>query len=299
MPVISKEIISDPSLSEYDFKKIPLLEKLRKGLMNARTEICIERAVLFTEYVKQNESQLSQTQRAGAVHHYLSKRKALFLDDSLLGGNSTSKLFGAPVYPEYFALSIWPELETISTRKANKQYLSAKDADTLNFDVYPYWVDRSITELTRTELNPPAMALLEKVVYFLAGKASVISHTTPCYEKMLSSGLKGIINEAQTMIEKILKEPESPDKQTQIKFYESVQTALRGIIEYAQNLSAAAAQEAKKTSDPTRKNNFLIIADVCSKVPENPPQTFREAANAMLLCHIGVLSENVNMALNP
>ncbi|MBP7902211.1 MAG: hypothetical protein KA015_05290 [Spirochaetes bacterium] len=299
MPVIAKEIASDPSLGKYNYDTIPILKILRNDLMNARKEVCIERSVLFTDYIRKNEKQPAELLRAGAVNHYLSNRKAQFLDDSYLAGNSTSKKFGAPVYPEYFALSIWPELETISTRAANSQYLSADDAKTLNFDVFPYWLDRSIVELTRTELNPPAMDLLEKVVYFLSGKASVISHTTPCYEKMLSIGLKGIMSEADSMIAKIQSEKDSPDKQKQINFFTSVKTALNGICEYAKNLSAAAAQAAKKSSDPKKKENFLKIAEVCSNVPANPPRSFREAANALLLCHIGVLAENVNMALNP
>jgi pyruvate formate-lyase/glycerol dehydratase family glycyl radical enzyme len=299
MAVIAKEILSDLSLSKYNYQTIPLLKKLRDDLMGARKEVCIERAVLLTEYIKAHEQEPVQLQRAGAVSYYLSKRKALLLDDSYLAGNSTSKKFGAPVYPEYFGLSIWPELETISTRKANPQYLSKDDANTLNFTVYPYWLDRSITEITRTEKNPPAMDLLEKMVYFLAGKASVISHTTPCYEKMLAVGINGIIAEAQTMLDAIAKEPDSPDKRKQLDFYRSVQIALQGICSYAANLSAAAKAMAQKTSDPVKKANFVNIAEVCANVPANPPRTFKEAANALLLCHIGVLAENVNMALNP
>ncbi|MFH0974559.1 MAG: pyruvate formate lyase family protein [Spirochaetota bacterium] len=299
MLIVSKETQSDISLCGYNYDTIPLLKELRENLVNARTEVCIERAVLVTEYIKNHESEPVQIQRAGAVNHYLTNRKAIFHDNNLLAGNSTSKTFGAPVYPDYMGLAIWPELDTISKRKVNPQYLSEKDAETLNFSVYPYWIDKSITERTRKELNPPAMALLEKINFFLAGKASVISHTTPYYEKMLAIGLNGIIAEAQEKIDMLFSVPDSEDKKNKINFYLSVQIALRGIINYASNLAEAARKKAKGASDPRSKNNLLSIAGICDNVPANPPRNFREAANALLLCHIGVLAENVNMALNP
>jgi formate C-acetyltransferase len=299
MAIIATEIIEDPSLRQFDLDSIPLLKTLRDELMNARKEVCIERAALVTAYIKANEHLSPPLQRAGAVNYYLAKRKAQFFDDSCLAGNTTSKKFGAPVYPEYFGLSIWPELETINTRSSNPQYLSKTDADRLNFEIYPYWMDRSIAEVTRKELNPPAMNLLQKFVYFLSGKASVISHTTPYYEKMLAVGLNGIISEAQAMIDKISLDAPSSEKDKQIEFYTSVKIALNGICLYARNLSTQAITQAKKLSDPILKNNFLKIAEVTAHVPAEPPRTFREAANAILLCHIGVLAENVNMALNP
>lgn len=305
MANLIKEIEADISLKQYDFSRCPLLKELRDQLQNAKTEVCIERAALVTEYLKAHESEPTALQRAGAVKHYLSQRKALFLDRSLLAGNSTSKRLGAPVYPEYLGLSIWPELDTISTRAKNPQQLSKADADTLNFDVYPYWMDKTILERTRAETTPPhgqddatprPLELMEMMVYFLNGKGSVISHTTPCYEVMLSKGLNGIIREAEDKIAAIQDKRASAD---QVLFYQSLRTALQGIINYSQNLAKAAKEASQKSKDAQQKKNLLEIQKVCERVPANPPRTFREAANAILLCHIGVLAENVNMAINP
>ena len=296
MPKLVSDVQKDISLKQYDFKKCPLLLELRNGLQQAKTEVCIERSVLVTEYVKSHSQEYVSLQRAGAISNYLSKRKALFLDNSLLAGNSTSKMLGAPVYPEYLGLSIWPELETISKRKANPQILNAQDADTLNFDVFPFWMDRSILELTRAQKNPKALKLMEMMAYFLDGKASVISHTTPYYEKMLSMGLQGIIEEIDSKLKSV---PNDNEHLGTTNFYKSVQIALQGIINYSRNLSKAAGEEIKKTNDAARKMNLTEIMNVCQNVPANAPRTFREAANSLLLCHIGVLAENVNMAVNP
>lgn len=296
MPTFISDVEKDISLREYDLNRCPLLKELKDELQKAQNEVCIERSVLVTEYIKSHEEDPVCLQRAGAIKHYLSQRKALILDKSLLAGNSTSKKLGAPVYPEYLGLSIWPELETISTRAANPQKLSQEDADTLNFDVFPYWMDRSILERTRAEKNPPQLKLMEMMVYFLNGKGSVISHTTPYYEKVLSQGITGIIQEAE---EKIQALPHDDIHRNQIEFYQSVQMALQGIIDYAEHLAQAALEASQQTSDPEQKKNLLEIQKVCQHVPAHPPRNFREATNAILLCHIGVLAENVNMAINP
>jgi formate C-acetyltransferase len=296
MAHLISEVQKDLSISSYNLQKHPLLGELKDELQSAPTEVCIERSVLVTQYTKANEKQSIELQRAGAIHNYLSQRKAQFLDKNLLAGNSTSKRLGAPVYPEYLGLSIWPELETISKRSANPQLLNSTDADTLNFDVFPYWMDRSILERTRAEKNPKGLKLMEMMAYFLNGKASVISHTTPYYEKMLSVGLNGIIAEAQ---EKKKALGSTPEKQSERNFYDSMCTALQGLINYSKNLSEAALEESKITTDTFQKKNLEAIAEVCSQVPANPPRNFREAVNALYLCHVGVLAENVNMALNP
>jgi formate C-acetyltransferase len=295
MAKLIQEIEKDVSLQKYGFNTCPLLQELKTKLQNAKSEVCIERAVLMTNYLKAHEADPVPMQRAGAVRYYLANRKAQFLDKSKLAGNSTSKILGAPVYPEFLGLSIWPELETISTRKANPQQLSKADADTLNFDVYPFWMDKTILELTRAEKNPAQLKLMEMMVYFLNGKGSVISHTTPFYGDVLGKGINGIIREADAKIA-ALKGSSADD---QILFYQSMQTALQGIIDYAQNLAKAAGVESKKTKDAKQKQNLLELQKICEKVPANPATTFREAANAILLCHIGVLAENVNMAINP
>lgn len=302
MNILSEEIREDPTLLHYNFNSIPLLQELRDQLLNAPAEVCIERAVLMTDYIRAHQSDPVQRQRAGAVAHYLSNRKVLFSDNSLLAGSSTLKRLGAPLYPEYFGLCIWPELDTISTRGANPQRLDNQDAQKLNLDIFPFWLDRSITERARSEFDDreeQAMDLMQKMINFLVSKATVISHVTPDYSKVLTIGLKGIKKEAQDCIDTLQSSRSCAEREKKIVFYRSLQVALEGICRYAENIAKEAAKQAEQTIDVIQKKNLQQIAQVCSNVPAKPPKSFREAVNAILLCHIGVLAENVNMALNP
>jgi len=92
-------------------------------------------------------------------------------------------------------MTIWPELETISTRKKNPLIPSKKDADELNFEINPYWMEKNIIEYTRKKHNnPECMRILERIVFFIAGKVGCISHTVPDYKVTLDKGGEYIIS---------------------------------------------------------------------------------------------------------
>jgi formate C-acetyltransferase len=120
--------LQDIRLREYSLENLPLLKRLREGLLSERPKVCIERAKYFTEYLKDRASDrdAAEIRYANAARYCLSKKAPLFFDDNLLAGTTTSKPFGAPVYPEWTGMTIWPELDTISTREKNPLILSKR-----------------------------------------------------------------------------------------------------------------------------------------------------------------------------
>lgn len=294
--------LPDITLQDYSLEKLPLVKRLREQHFDASTEVCIERAELMTNYLKAHSenNETPQLSRAKAINHYLSARKALFLDDNLLGGGTTSKLIGAPLYPEFMGLSIWPELDTISTRGSNPQILTEEEADKCNFDIFPYWMDRTVMEITRKRFdNPVSLQLLEKIVYYISGKAGCISHCVPDYSRIINEGAESIIEEAAEKEKILANEPDESRDEHQIAFYQGVQVALQGIINYAHNLSEEAIKQAQTETNPERKKNLAAIAKVCAQVPVRPARSFREAVNALWISQVGLHAENINMALSP
>lgn len=295
--------LPDIRLAEYGLDNLPLLKKLRDRNFAARAEVCIERARYVTRYLEKQSSPLEpmETRYAGAVNHFLANKEALFFDDNLLAGTTTSKYFGAPVYPELTGLTIWPELDTMSSREKNPQTISPREAEELNLEIFPYWMDRNILERTRAKFNnPPSMKLFERIVFFIASKAGTISHTVPCYNLALEKGLEFIIAEAARHAGELQARGSlGTDERAQLSFYQAVQTALSGIIVYAGNLSTRAAQLARDETDPGRKKNLLAMAETCAQVPAKPARTFREAVNALWLLQVGIHAENINMAISP
>ncbi len=295
--------LQDISLKEYSLDNLPLLKGLRKGLLSEKPRVCIERARYYTEYLRDmsSDKEPAEIRYANAAKHFLSNKSPLFFDDNLLAGTTTSKPFGAPVYPEWTGMTIWPELDTISTREKNPMILSEKEADELNFDINPYWMERNIIEYTRKKYNnPECMRILERIVFFIASKVGCISHTVPDYKVALDKGVEYIIEQA-ALKEAALKKDENltEENRRKLEFYRAVQIAMQGVIEYARNLSKKAAELAVKEHDPFRKENFQKMADVCSRVPAKPARTFREAINSIWIVQVAIHAENINMAMSP
>ncbi len=307
MPTAS---LKDIRYREYDdFHNLELIKRLRDAQVKLEPAVCIERARYVTEYLrdKSTDDEPMEIRYAKAVHHFLSHKKAHFFDDNLLAGTTSSKAFGAPVYQELTGMTIWPELDTISDRYPNPIKLDKDDARKLNFEIFPYWMDRNILEYTRKKFNyPEGMKLFEKFVFFIASKAGTISHTIPHYRLALDKGVEYIIQEAA------LKEKEIRDRgkrtaedklttedEKKVEFYQAVQIALRGVITYAENLSKEAAKRAEQEKDPFRKSNFQIMSEICKKVPAKPATTFREAVNSLWIIQVGIHAENINMAMSP
>lgn len=287
--------VTDSCFSHISIADMPRIQALRKAHFRTDTEVCIERARWITDYMKSRrpDGEAMIVSRARAVNHYLGHRAPYFLDDNLLAGSTTSKPLGAPLYPELLGLTIWPELETISTRKINPQKLSKADAELCNFEIFPYWMDRTVLEVTRKKFgNPLSLQLMEKIVFYINGKAGCISHCVPHFETALEKGLSAVIADAAA------REKGATDAMGR-DFYRAVQIAMGGIIAYAHRLAQAARNLAQAETDPVRKVNYLEMAEVCTQVPAGPARTFREAVNSLWLCQVGIHAENINMAMSP
>lgn len=292
---MAKITLKDKRLSEYTLENLNGISALREEMRSEPVHICIERAKYITEYMKAHDEEEMRKNpilyRAEAVYQYLSHKKAVIPDNNLLAGTTGAYLKTAPVYPEFIGLTIWSELDTISGRKKNPQLISKEDAQTLNFDIYPYWIDRDVLASTkkRNEGFEP-IHLLEKMIFYVASKAGCISHTVPDFKRVLAEGLSAIIKEAE---EKAVSQPQDSE------FYRAVALVLRGTIAYAQSLSQEARRLAESEKDSARKAQLLEMARVCEEVPEGPAHSFREALNSIWICLIAIHAENINMAMSP
>lgn len=295
--------VLDTQYASYTLENLPLIKKLRTEQLKIKPSVCIERARYVTRYLRDmsDSSEPMECRYAKAVNYFLTNKEACFFDDNLLAGTTTSKPFGAPVYPEMTGIHIWPELDTISTREKNPLKLSREEVEELNFDIFPYWMHRNILEYTRDKYkNPDCIGIMERIVFFIASKAGVISHTIPSYDAALGKGLEYIISEAATREAAIQGNYRFSDEDRKhAEFYRAVQIAMKGIISYANRLSHKAAVIAQTTADSFQKKNFETMSSICSRVPAKPARSFREAVNALWIIQVAIHAENVNMAMSP
>lgn len=288
--------ISIKSFSDVSFQGIPRLKQLRDEHFSTKAEICVELPRLITKYMKENDDLAdSPVLRAGKLMKYIMENKqAIIGDNSLMAGATTSKKKGVLLYPDFMALSIWPELETISKRKVNPYLITRQEIDELNFEIFPFWMDRTVQEVSRRDTgNPLCQRIMERIVFFLATKAYCISHMVPDYSMVVNQGLQEIIHNARDHESGLGNTPEDKKKKD---FYQAVQMSLEGVIAYANNLSSRAGYLAEKEKDPVRKKELLKMKDICARVPAEKSETFHEALNAIWICKIAMHQENANAA---
>ncbi len=308
-----------------DYELAPRVEKLRKHYFDVLPEMCVERPRLVTKYSRENgffkQQKISILDKAKMYRHILEKRTPIvwhttghkkgmipfeFEDRSLFAGSTTTKFKGVPLYPEFLALMLWPELWTITKRTSNPFYISDKEAEELNYEIFPHWMENNISELARKrcyeenlkkfngkkgDKYAPEMKLLERLVFFMASKPNCISHTIPDFSKAINRGLRAIINESN---EKKNNTTDDSEKE----FYAAISEVLEGIIAYSRRLAEKAEEMAKKETDPTRKKELLDMAEINRKVPEKPASTFREGLTTVWICWTAIHLENPNVGLS-
>ncbi|PYG86883.1 formate C-acetyltransferase [Ruminiclostridium sufflavum DSM 19573] len=298
---MSTVTLKDISLKEYDLNSFENLKVLRDRLIAAPVEICIERAKFITGYLKKNNQagDCDAVYRAKAVQNYLINKASVFHDNSLLAGNTTSKGKGAPVYPEFIGLTIWSELETISKREKNPQLLTKEELDILNYEIYPYWIDRDVLATAKSWYgNIKSIQLLEKIMFYVSGKAGCISHTVPDFKRVLKEGLNAVIKEAEEK-EKEALTGSGQEAVKHAEFYQSVQIALKGLIIYSSHLAEEARRLSASCTDEKERKRLIRLAEICGQVPAKPARSFYEAVQCIWICLIGIHAESINMAISP
>ena len=311
---MSTVTISDLSLREVRLS--PPLEALREAYFQAAPEICTERPRLITAYSleaglfeRERLTPLDKARlyrrvlenRLPVVRHGKARRRTAegmseftFEDTSPFAGSTTSKFKGVPIYPEFLALAIWPELHSISRRPSNPYYLAAEDIEQLNLKIFPHWMHHNIAELARargTDEDRRRMKLLQKLVFFIASKPNCISHTIPDFSRAVNEGLRAVIRDAEAR-------RDAAADASRRDFYQAIVEVLEGIIAYARNLAAAAETAGARESDPAKKAALAEIARIHRRVPEQPAATFREGLTTIWLCWTAIHLENPNVGLS-
>ena len=303
--------VKELGLKDITLKTMPRLQRMRDRHFNfaGKPAICTELPRNITTFWKEKlykplDEDDSPELKAGELYQYAGKlyqyvmeqKEPIIAQDNLLAGTTTTKPLGVLLYPDLYSLCIWPELETIATRKKNPFDITPEQIKELNSVIFPYWLKQdTIMEATRKALkgsDKECATLQERLVYYLVSKPECISHTIPHYGMVVEQGLAEIIRKAREEENKPGKSKEQKD------FYQAVQQALQGIITYAGHLADEADRQAGLAQDQERRDELKEMSRICRKVPAAKPETFHEALQAIWICKIALHQENANLALS-
>lgn len=260
------------------------ITRLKEKYFNTIPQITAERLVLATEAYKQFAGDAVPIFRAKVVNHIMENMTTLIMDDELIVGTETNAYKGANLHPE-FQSSSWyvSDIDEFALREKDPYYISPEDRETI-LETLKYWEGKSMEDLSETAM-PAKIKELEKDDIICVGLENGVSGETTCnHEKILTAGLRGYIEECQRNINDLI--PQTMEEQAKVDFWKACIIQSEGLITYAHRMAEEAERQASICTDEKRRQELLTIADNCRVVPENPPQTFHQALQAIWFVHV-------------
>lgn len=261
-----------------DSLKSERITKLVENLFANMPVIESARAILITQSYKETEGEPMITRRAKAFAHILRHIPIIIREEELIVGSSTIAPRGCQTFPEFSYQWLEDEFDTVAERSADPFYIAEQTKEELR-EVHKYWKGKTTSELATSYMAPEAIRAIDHNIftpgnYFYNG----VGHVTVQYEKVLAIGYEGIIEEAKAELSSC--QLSDSDYATKSHFLNAVILSCEAVIDYARRYMVLAKQEADSCSDPRRKEELLIIAKNCGRVPAKGAQNFYEACQS-------------------
>lgn len=252
-------------------------EHYRKLLIETDPIICAERAVIWTDVFKKNEDKPAITKAALALKETLEKMTVIINDDELVVGNQANGLRATPISP---LVNTWviDELDKFEKRDGSVFRISEETKNTIR-EIYPYWFDKNVYDSTIALLSEKTKNAMDALVFTCGYTLTKgCGHWLLNFENVLDHGFKGIKERAQEKLSKL--DYAMKDGVEKIPLYEAIITTCDAVKAFAERFSNLAIDQAK-TASPERRKELLKISEICSRVPYEAPQSFREAVQAI------------------
>ena len=257
--------------------------KLKENLLSSSYELCIERAVFFTEIYKDNENLPETIKKAKAIAHTLKNMTIFIRDDEMLVGHETGKNLGEKLALELYSYKSFTDkdiLKQLGIRKLQPFYILDSDIEKLT-KIIPFWKGKSLfNDIIFQRMQDEKLILRDDNTAASVPNIAVMTgtnegHICMGYEKLMKLGYIGIINEAEAYQKGL--DPDNPEYNEIYAFYDAVKIYYQSAIEFALRYSILAQEMAKKEVNPKRREELRVIAECMLNISRNPPNSFYEA----------------------
>lgn len=275
------------------------IEKARQEYINSKPSICCERARIWTKSHMETEGETIEIRRAKAFLAACRQLPVNIYKGEIIVGTAGKFRRSGILTPEFSWTWVDREMDSFDKRPQDPYYMTDEQRDFARKEIFPYWKGKSLEEaFLRQVPEDTARLLIDTGILDNDSKwRQAVGEVTPDYQDVLfPKGYKRIKAEADRYIKEL--EPHSAENMEKLNFYKSISTAAEGIMTLAQRYGNMAQEMAGLERDKTRREELYKIADICHRVPANPPETFHEAAQFVWFVQLcGIISENP-LALN-
>ncbi len=275
------------------------IARLRQQSVETHPSITAERARLITKFYRDidpgNESK--SMQRALAFTYLMEHKEICINNGELIVGERGPAPRATPTYPEICCHSI-EELDILDSRPKVAYHVDEETKEIYRNEIIPFWKGKTQREKVFREMTDEWLAAYHAGVFTEFMEQRAPGHTA-LDDKLYHKGMNGFKADIEQQLANLnfLNGSEAYDKQEQLKAMAVVADA---IIRYAQRHSEKVEQLAHEEGDPLWRAELERMAEICRRVPANPPTSFYEALQAYWFIHVGVISElNTWDAISP
>lgn len=271
------------------------MRSFREELINAKPEICIERAVITTNVYKNNQDQPLALKRAIMLREILSKMSIFIEPQTLIAGNQASANRSAPVFPEYAMKWVIEELDQFEHRSGDRFYITDERKQTLK-EIAPFWERNTVLDRGLAAFPPSSKIYYDLGIIKSEGNiTSGDAHCAVDYGQMLRCGLRGYKEKAVNKLQELdLTDYKNIHKSY---FYRAVEIVIDAVKDFALRYSELAEKMAEGVG-PERKRELSDMAERLRRVPYEPARDFRDAVQAVWLVHLVLQIESNGHSLS-
>jgi pyruvate formate-lyase/glycerol dehydratase family glycyl radical enzyme len=247
--------------------------------------VSMERAKLLTASYKETEGLPIPIRRAKAFEKIVTGIPIYIDEGQLLVGDSGSRPMAPEWHPEYCVDWVVREFQ-----RGTMMHNVAEDDAVVLREICEYWKNKAVKESFELYKGEAEIKELTEmcdegawIFSFFRELEFDKSWYAPDFEKVIRKGLSGILVE----VEEVLRATDPLDDASRDKVYflQAMTIVLRAGIQYGKRYATLARKLARRAKGQ-RKAELESIAEVCDRVPENPARSFREALQAIWLCHV-------------
>ncbi|MDD4822592.1 MAG: glycyl radical protein [Bacteroidales bacterium] len=274
------------------------IKRLRKESFDATPSLSIERALIETEFYKENYGKYPIPMLRALNFMELCKKKTIYIGkDELIVGERGPKPKAVPTFPELTCHSV-EDLHVLNTRDLQRYTISQADIDRYENEVIPYWKGKTQRERIFAHVPQEWRDAYEAGLFTEFMEQRAPGHTAldgKIYRMGMLDFKKQIAGELAKL--DFLNDPDATDKQEELT---AMSVSCDAMIVFAERHVALALEMSEQEKDPKRAAELKKIAEVCRRVPAHAPQTYHEAIQMYWFVHLATITElNGWDAMNP
>ncbi len=266
------------------------IKRLREKIVQKEVSISPERAELITEFYENEdlEEYSIPVQRALAFKYLMENVSIPVEEGQLIVGIRGTGPKEVPTYPEVCCHKE-DDLETLDSREKNPYRVDEHTEQIYKEKILPFWEGETIREKIFENMTEEWRDAYEAGVFTEFMEQRVPGHTSGG-EKIFSTGLLEIKEDiSKTKEELSLEAEENIRKFEELK---AMEITVDGMLTYAERYAEKLEKMAAEEDDEKRKKELEDMAEICKKVPKDPPENFWEALQHYWFVHVGLTTES-------